>query len=79
MQASPRTSPLTNNALLVARCDFPRRHAELNHAPRNPHIAVAAGSAEGLADNCVGYHIFTAGTVISHSSDRGSKVCVLSI
>jgi hypothetical protein len=33
MQASPRTSPLTNNALLVARCDFPRRHAELIEVP----------------------------------------------
>ena len=33
MKASPRTSPLTNNALLVARCHFPRRHAELIDVP----------------------------------------------
>ena len=33
MQAKPRTSPLTNNALLVARRDFPRPHAELIDVP----------------------------------------------
>jgi hypothetical protein len=51
MQASPRTSPLTNNALLVARCDFPRRHAELidvpiadDHLDRGCHFLIAVAS-----------------------------------
>jgi hypothetical protein len=51
MQAKPRTSPLTNNALLVARCDFPRRHAELidvpiadDHLDRGCHFLIAVAS-----------------------------------
>ena len=65
MQASPRTSPLTNNAPLVARRDFPRRHAELidvpiadDHLDRGQHslslgVAVPLGSqALNLKLNC---------------------------
>ena len=51
MQASPRTSPLTNNALLVARRDFPRRHAELidvpiadDHLDRGCHFVIEVAS-----------------------------------
>ena len=51
MQAKPRTSPLTNNALLVARCDFPRRHAELidvpiadDHLDRGCHFVIAVAT-----------------------------------
>jgi hypothetical protein len=51
MQASPQTSPPTNDALLVARCDFPRRHAELidvpiadDHLDRGCHFLIAVAS-----------------------------------
>jgi hypothetical protein len=39
MQASPRTSPLTNNALLVVRRDLSRQYAELIDVPiANEHL-----------------------------------------
>jgi hypothetical protein len=60
MQASPRTSPLTNNALLVARPDFPRRHAEFidvpiadDHLDRGQHCMTSLGVALPLGSQAL--------------------------